>query len=550
MQDFKKNNFQFFNRAIYDLFFAQVPKGSHVILSIDTHVFNELCGKIDKNLILSEVRRLFRQNWEFAFKKDRDKVPNFLGLIGIQVYAACSMHKDNRYSARAYNPRLCDLLCIDRSTLDQYFYPKYQEKLWQEFESWAVKQGFFVSLPSKKTGPGRYIQYPLSQSLLNQEDLQWLPLLFEKAGLRPFEALSFDDFISIISGVDRGNFLTNHYYNLKEQLIAEDRIESFNKQIFAFYLSWSGELPSPKVLNTIERRAANKIPTGTLVFNSENLTSGRFKLSIYDESENQISEVDSSDPKLFEKVSRDYRLSHSDKRVIIFIKNSDYDDEWDESRFIEFDQDCLILLGKDKNYIQDFIHLLDKEHSKYSGRFYNVYKVNISAGENFLPCYEFLFPVSQKPFIVKNGLKLSRKIWMHGAGPDFFFPEPIRAWLDGGEINLDDSLFSCRDLDVGEHVLNVKDHAPFRFYIETYQDFLIEDHSGWQIDLKENAWRPIPEGYHISGMKHFFSADKNSSSHRMWIDALLGREEEQPSTKLVTMAITRAMRCKSVKNSR
>ena len=550
MQDLKINNFQFFNRAIYELFFDQVPKGSHVILSIDTHVFNELCRKIDKKLFLLEVGRLFSQSWEFALRKGHDEVPNFLGLIGIQVYAACLMHQGNGYSASAYNPRLCELLQIDLARL-QYLYAEFQENIWLDFKNWAEQKGFFVSLPSAKNGKGRYIQYPLSQSLLNQEDLRSLPLLFEKAGLKPFEPLSFDDFKSIISGVDNnGRFLTNHYYNLKEQLILENRVESLNKQIFAFYLSWSGELPLPKVLNTVERRAANKIPTGTLIFNSENLTSGRFKLSIYDESENQISEVDSSDPKLFEKVSRDYKLSHSDKRVIIFIKNSDYDDEWDESRFIEFDQDCLILLGKDKNYIQDFIHLLDKEHSKYSGRFYNVYKVNISASENFLPCYEFLFPVSQKPFIVKNGLKLSRKIWMHGAGPDFFFPEPIRAWLDGGEINLNDSLFSCRDLDVGEHVLNIKDHAPFRFYIETYQDFLIEDHSGWQIDLKENAWRPIPEGYHISGMKHFFSADKNSSSHRMWIDALLGREEEQPSTKLVTMAITRAMRCKTVKNSR
>ena len=531
-----------FSTAIHDQFFSKNKTGGHIIMSVDNYIFDTLCTnyEIDSVLLFREIAKAFKYDWNLALKKNKAGIPNFLGLIGIQIYAAHLRHKDDRYSSFAYYPRLCELLQIEKTQLSNLF-SKFQEKIWRKFEKWAEQKGYFINLPPQKTGKGCYIQYPLSQSLLNQEDLCMLPLLFDKAGLKPFESLSFKDFKAIISKADHGNLLTSHYYRLKKQLKFENKIDILKRQIFSFYLAWEGNIPSQNIKNSILNRIENKISSDTLVLRSENLSSGIFKILAYDAKETVKYEMKSSDSNLFDKINQKYRLAHKNEGIILFIKNEDYQNEWDESRFLERNHSCLILCEKSGNYIQDYLHLLDKKYSKHSGKFYNLYQVNIKDNQDILPCHEFLFSILKRPFIAQNGLKLSRKSWMFGAGPDFVFDKPVRAWLNGEEIQLKGLRFSCKNLTVGKYVLTIRDHSPFSFFIEEHSDLSSKDSFGWQVNLKTHAWAPDENEVQISGLKLKFPVEPLLSEHRQWINALLGNNSKILNTEtIVTKAIKRA----------
>jgi len=220
------DNYKIFNKAIHDHFFSKIHKGEYVIFSVDETIIDLLCinNDIDRQQLFLAITQLFRNDWSFIFTLNKAGAPNFFGFIGIQVYAAYLMHTDDQYSASAYNPRLCQLLQIEQPEL-QTFYSKFQDKIWQELKKWGEEKGYPIHLPQKKKGKGRYVQYPLSQALLNKEDLGKIPLLFDKAGLKSFEQLSFKDFTAIISKVDNGRFLTDHYYKIKEQLLAKDEFQ-------------------------------------------------------------------------------------------------------------------------------------------------------------------------------------------------------------------------------------------------------------------------------------------------------------------------------------
>lgn len=533
------DNYKIFNDTIHDYFFNKFDKGEYVIFSVDETIIDSLCinNNIDRQKLFLSIKQLFRDDWSFVFTLNKEGLPNFFGFIGVQVYAAYLMHRGDQYSASAYNPRLCKLLQIKQSEL-QNLYFNFQDKIWQEFKMWGKVNGYFIHLPFKKKGKGRYIQYPISQALLNQEDLGQIPLLFNKVGLKPFEQLSFKDFKAIISTVDKCRFLTNHYYKLKDRLIATDEVEILKKQIFNYYLQWDGVVPSLQKSCGNVRKITAQFSSDILVLKSEDFSSGEFNLRIYDEDEEVKCDFKSSDKDLFEKLHENYPLPHKNKNLILFIKNDDYD-EWDESRFLTFDNPCLLFLKKNKDYIQDYIYMLDENFITYPTEFYLIYKITVKENSKIKQFYKFLFPASKQPYSVENGLKISRNSWMYGAGPDFIFKETVRAWLNGKKIFIEDMKFSCRDYPPDKYTLKLAEHTPFTFIIKNSQNILLRESSGWKVDRKKTIWEPCEKDYQISGLKLSFPNQQSYSEHRKWIDTILGRKGGGNSKTLVINALNR-----------
>jgi len=538
-------NYKIFNKAIHDHFFGDAQKGDYILFPIDEVLINSLCKKngIDRKALFDEIRQLFKNDWSFCFSENKINIPNFFGFIGIQINAAHLMHSDNQYSASAYNPRLCEQLQIEISRL-QILYSRFQDKLWQGLRQWCEMEGYYIHLPRKKRGKGCYIQYPISQALLNVEDLKKIPLLFEKSGLKPFEQISFEDFNTIVSNSDNGGFLTRHYYKLKEQFSGKNESEILGKQIYSFYLKWDGRLPSVKMVGNKSVEITDKISAGTLILRKNTVSSSKFDLFIFDENENIKYKTNGSDKLLFKKINAQYRLPHKQKNLITFMKTDNYDDDWEESRFLEFNTPCLLLFKNNMDFLQDYLHLLDKDLKKTSSESYSLFELNIKGNKGIKQFYKFLFSESKRPFSVRNGLKITRKSWMFGAGPDLVFEKPVRAWLNGKEISIENLRYSCRDHLPDKYTLKISDHAPFTFFIVEPHRNSPTSYPGWKVTKKEAAWEPYKKNHQISGLNFYFLKEKNISEHREWIDAILGRKKKkQISRSLVVNALQRVNKC-------
>ena len=83
---------------------------------------------------------------------------------------------------------------------------------------WSESRQMLMRIPEPKTGYGRFVQYPLSQALLNRNDLEHLPLVFRKRGLQAGEDLDLSDFKALWGESVESNLLPRHFYRGKSQL--------------------------------------------------------------------------------------------------------------------------------------------------------------------------------------------------------------------------------------------------------------------------------------------------------------------------------------------
>ena len=178
------------------------------------------------------------QNWsKLLLEEDKNK-PRYFGLIALQCYAASLMENDGRTSIKDYKTRFNEI-SGNTNELQNVFKEEIegisvQEKIWIRSRCFFSTIGIEINIPEIKSFKGKYIQYPLSQVILNQEDLkEYVSLFIEIEKL--FEGLSFDVFQNYYK-----NNISKFQFNRKNNLKA-DRLQNENniklKQIFDFYCS-------------------------------------------------------------------------------------------------------------------------------------------------------------------------------------------------------------------------------------------------------------------------------------------------------------------------
>lgn len=525
-----------FNQYIRNRFFKTENIGSYVVLSVDDQIINDFCtiNSITKIHFEAEFKRLFSESWHFATQPE-----NFFGLTAIQVYVAHSMSEEliNGYyiSKSNYRDRLCNFLNINNDQLGRLF-DYYQDKLWKQLENWAIKNHFYLNLPELSFGPYSKVRYPISQALLNQNDLSYLPNLYVISGLKPFEMISYYDFKGIICKSENPEILTNRFFRLKEKLLKEDNLDLLYLQVFVNYCNWEGEAIE---LEIRKHSGIDKIETER---NSLILTSDKSELHIFKNGIKipiQKFQIDCHD--LFQKVSKFYRLHYSD--LMFFIKDEDYDD-WEISRFLIPGRINLIFCkcGDSCEYL---VKKIDPNYILNQKRFYSIIEIKIE--KDFIPdsLCERYFSRQTLPYIIRNGLKLDRKVWMAQAGPDIDFDQKVDVWINGKKlVFLDDNMtVSLRNYDVGKYVLKIRNYGPIHISIQEPEYSDSKGVCGWQIDKKGGKWNPDRELFQISGLANTFQEEYIAESEiRNWIDVNIGKinKEQNQNNTLITNAINRA----------
>ncbi len=497
---------------------------------VDAFIMNEFYIRFQTSQkeLQEEIRQKFRLNWRFSLSKKKGR-PKLLGFVAIQIYEAFLMQDEDKFSAREYNPRLEKYLNVSQNQL-QNLYAYYQDNLWHNLETWANDNEFNLCIPETRQGAGRYTQYPLSQALLNQEDLKKVPFLFQNAGLKPDEYLAFEDFIALIKCSDRNIHLPNHYYRVKEKLFEQNREQLLFLQLFGFFNNeWNGSYPDEIKKDRQKNQYIDKSRTYLTI--SNNLET----LKILNQDYECLQECTIEIQNLFKIISKYYNPFHPE--ILIFIKDKSYD-EWIDCRYLEPQNEYIIICMTSSRTVT-FIHHLDNNHTKLPNPYFSIFKVNLSNKISKHFYWKPFFSKKLKNYAFENGLKLSRKTWMFGAAPTIRFFEKTDAWINGKKLhfNNDELNISCRDFEEGIYRLKVRDLPPEKFQIKKPKVIPNIDLQGWQVNKSEASWEHNTERYQIAGLSTWFPITIEKASARAWANAFTQKSGKIKNSSIVINAI-------------
>ena len=192
----KLNAYLKWHDAIASHFFNSEVADRSVYLNVSQVLISEIEQKLTPGTIgfVPSVRRgppwAYRQQGlcQRALDAHQDwrhrdlEFPPYVGYLALFVLAAGA---DGDFHPNAYYPRLRQLL----GESGEGMYPSFHlmRQLWDDLQEWAVvdKQGELGNFESRTIGGHRHIGYPISQSILSEQDRLALPMVFFNAGLDP-----------------------------------------------------------------------------------------------------------------------------------------------------------------------------------------------------------------------------------------------------------------------------------------------------------------------------------------------------------------------------
>lgn len=527
-----------FNNLIYDNFFNNEGIGDSIILTVDEETITDIAAQMKtlKDELLISIKDYLKDDWKKIKYINIDGIPQYLGLIAVQVYAAHLMQKkDGEYTEKAYLTHLNQLFGYEGNNKIESLFKNYQDEIWKSLKKWALDKGFNIHLPGEKKGKSRYVQYPLSQALLNREDLVRVPILFHEAEIGTVENFSFEDFTALVFPVLCGK-ITRHFDKVYSKYP-----EGVQRQIFKYYQQWDGTIPGTK-------QRDKTIRSQNLIKNNDDLILERlqvnddkslFNLYIAGEYNCRKAEFSLKDSNLFPEIRKFYRPPHKD--IIIFTQDVDYGD-WIATRFLKLRISCLVLFRKDhpESYrmLQHFRRIAKND---YSIDLYHLIEIFVNDTADVTEPIKKYFSKSKINVILQNGLKLDRKTWMEGAGPDILIEGEITKWWLDGEKK-ENYKYSCRNLPIGEHSIKIPDNSPVKFFIETPGEKFPQLEKGWKVAINPPLWGSASESPTIKGLMLAGTVDKEDESIVLqWSNALINKGEkgQNQSSPVVINAIRR-----------
>jgi hypothetical protein len=234
------------NRALISYFTTGVPRGTKVHLSVDDDLINNLgeefgwekSGKcwVDDFLIAVRNKLLVDDqiNVSCLCHCLRTDIPQYVGFLAITVLAAYRMADDEDINETNYFKRLGEVLAVTTAARrPPGLKVGSEEPLWKRWNQWLMRQGFQSSARPGKGRRDKYINYPISQSLLRCADKDRLCRLFhEKQWTKDWDTMTL--FTNIRQNISE---LPKHLQQLLED---RQRYEAIAEVIHEVYQQWLG----------------------------------------------------------------------------------------------------------------------------------------------------------------------------------------------------------------------------------------------------------------------------------------------------------------------
>ena len=189
-----------------------------------------------------------------SFQNWRDDAPRFPPYIGYLSFFILASDIDGDFAPHAYYPRLWELLGFDdgrRGPVPQF---SQMHQLWDDLEDWSVRdlRGELGVFQSRSIGAHIHIGYPLSQSLIVEQERRDLPRIFDDAGLTPGTDIPTDELVRALRGPTGRRLLRTKTTQLLETRHDPDLYEAFLDAVADELATWDG------TINTAQGTAASQ----------------------------------------------------------------------------------------------------------------------------------------------------------------------------------------------------------------------------------------------------------------------------------------------------
>lgn len=243
------NKYSDWNTALVHYFTQNVPYGTKIYLSLDDDTlekigssFTQECDHVSWIAIFCEVvkNKVLRGdkiNLEPVSELDDDTgYPMGIAFLGLMVLAANQMSEDEVLSQTNYFSRFRQILNLSEDGKPR---PRGLEiskgqapeaELWKRWNQWLLKQGF-IPTAHEGSGPNKYINYPISQSLLRNADTDRLRQIFTEKQWRT----RWDEQILFTKVANEYSKFSQHFKKLIDD---RNRYEALATAIHETYEDW------------------------------------------------------------------------------------------------------------------------------------------------------------------------------------------------------------------------------------------------------------------------------------------------------------------------
>jgi hypothetical protein len=502
--------YQEFNQKVLDYYISR-STSTFFTLSLDKQ-------ELESILSIGEIQQFhfLKISWD-CLLNPKENIPQYFGLIAIQCYAASLMHNDGRNADDNYKVRLSELLNLEDANILQNLFigidlvNPVQEKLWHNAKIYIetnLKQK--LDIPNRRNNAGRYVQYPKSQALLNTEDLKYFTLFFSEE-FQVKEIISFEYFKNRLNTRFPFIYNTNRAIKLWND---DEKKSNCIKQVYDSYNLWEGEIfrPLAKKSNESKTKSIPENPIAQkLILLFEN-KQPKFYISNTDT--NEIKEVEYQN--LFK--IKGYKYIHTD--LLIFAEMEYYPEEFEDSRFLYNSSASYIVLAPNSRKREYWY--FEKSNDGKMELFSNLMLYKYSFEEGILVTYLNSLVHSNKPIILKGGLKITRKReYLVGFGPSIICDRKF------------DVIYRSKKC---EYNPELSESGIYKIRIDSYRDLEFEivpkpEKSLVTVQPKYKGWNLktlfVEENFNIEGLCIKLNLDNQKRPIQEWLNANIKKAKKE-----------------------
>lgn len=447
---------------------------------IDQAFIDEFCRKhsVSQSSLMQSVRsNLYSYSPNIKIIK---------GILAIQMYAASKRANKDGVTEKNYRERLSQVLNWDLDDLQRWM-SDYQEHYWETLYRWCDTHFFDITKCKRKSGAGRYVQYPVKQALcvFTEEDLLYISGAFVDCSLQPNEDLQESEFWRIVGkrNVIR-YFKTSHSGDVLENTPEPD---NYFKQIFNHYLRWNGDYKT----GYSQKKVSENTEADVFLYLRGDLSSMDFR-----DSKLNLKHTIPMTKVSYLSIQQHFRFKHDG--LILFKKDDIYEDNWQETRYIEKGQTGIAVLFTDKRYL------------------YNEVRGNILFQTPSIKVFELKETLSTLKFFtetrfysLEGGLKVGRNTYLLGAAPILVLSRKEKFWIDGNEPEkeLVDGKLNLNYLSEGLHNIKFRNFKKLEFELVSAKPSApdwIKTYNKWNLKRSDTTWDSGPYEQGIVGMDFSF----------------------------------------------
>lgn len=496
-------------KFVLDTFFADDKRGEVIFPIIDEYYIKQFC-KV-KKCSIKDFFDSVHSCQRFFNISGCSSIEEILGIIAIQMYAASKMDTADGFSSSNFRNRICDNDVLDIKVNDwQKWACENQDDIWARYYEWCNDKSFIITNVCEPTiGIYRYVQYPKVHSslILNRQDLKSIAYLFIEKCLNPNEDLSEHEFWSLI-----GIRHEKSYYSRRAiRILSEDRSRA-NEQIYQYFLSWTGKYLKPTCYGVSEESIVSEPKYNiNLYYDNENWFID--VLSIYNGE--LVEEIQLKSGLNFDFLKPYYNMKRNN--VIVFQKDPDYGNWWNETRYIDdYNADALLL-----EYVGNGARYLGRNVVASIGLF-RIIRIN--------PKYELYekFYGEERPYSIVGGFKLRPNTYIVGAPPILITKVALAFWIDGVRYDSHtEQQTHTFDFKKGKHQIKIKGYKAKEFtLVEDNIDIIPwNDNKRWDLQNKRPyCWQTTKEGLVVGLDFSKYSYISTITPLRKWCSDILYRK--------------------------